>query len=466
MGPKVKIASIRDHWRNLGNVVTAATGIVRLDQIDLGQQVLSIKPDGLFAVVGANGAGKSSFFDFLTSDTYSRIPFMQHQVELSGGVTLTIPGDTVPATLVDPYAELKRSNNQLLQYRSTFGQEEFSLIKDDERGIINYVLGSSYEKMQIEEVVVEDGEVCPRFVLSQRGQDMDNDSLSLGEQLVLYLYWLLARKYKSPGIFFLEEPEVGLSPAGQRRLVDLLAYLSADRKKQLFLATHSPFIIEALGKERVIVMKKPMHAEWTYATDINYLDELGMELRKKGIFFLEDNKARVFFEKLLDLYGSSLRKTFDIRFLSGETDVYEVVHRIGKRQGSLRVLGVLDADQKDLPKYQESDGTFYFLPGTLSPEREVINAITAHQKDYARAVGVPLNRLADAIRRCEGYEPHDFFEELSKGLFGVVKIDMYERAFGVWYANYENKEYIHTLMKCLDPDVCDEDIQAAEKLYL
>jgi len=449
----------------LEKVTQAAKGIVRLDQFDLNEQVQSISPDGLFAVVGANGAGKSSFFEFLTNRDYSRLAFLKHRVELSGGTVLTMPGDTVLATRVDPYAELKKSNNLLNQFRSTFGQEELSLVADNERGLINYVLGSAYDKMQIEEVEVAGGEVCPRFVLSQDGRDLDNDTLSLGEQLVLYLYWLLGRKYKLPGIFFVEEPEAGLSPAGQRRLVDLLAYLSAKKGKQLFVATHSPFVVAALGRERVIVMKKPGHAAWTNASGSNYLDELGMELGQKGIFFLEDNKAKIFFEKLLDLYGSSLRRTFDTIFLDGESNVYEVVNRIGKRYRNLKVIGVIDADQREDTQYMESDGCFVFLPGTLSPEEEMIAAVKAHQESYARTLGVPLPRLTDAIRRCQGFEPHDFFEELSRCLYDEVKSKVYEGAFGVWYANYQNKQEIHALMKFLDSDLGEEDILAAEMLY-
>ena len=461
----MKKASLGDYWRNLPRVVTAAKGITRLNQTDAVRKVLSFRPEGLFAVVGSNGAGKSSFFEFLTSLTYNRLRFMAHQVELADGTTFNIPGDTIPAILIDPYAELRRANYLLIQFKSTFGQKELSDISDKEKGIINYVLGSSYEKMQIEEVEVEGDEVCPRFVLLQGGREVDNGSLSLGEQLVLYLYWVLAKKHTDPGIYFVEEPEAGLSPSGQSRLVDLLAYLSVTTQKQLFIATHSPFIVEKLEKHRVILMKKPNHAEWIHANGSNCLDELGMALGRKGICFLEDNKAKVFIEKLLDSYGSSLRRTYDFIFLNGESDVYEVIHRIGDRSNNLKLIGILDADQKNQQRYTQSEGHFYFLPGELSPEMEVINAVKAHPGRYARALGVPVVRLSDAIRRCEGFEPHDFFEELSRALFGTARPQIYESAFGVWYANYPNKEEIHLLVKALDPEVSQEDIQAAEQLY-
>ncbi|MBV5329706.1 MAG: ATP-binding protein [Chlorobium sp.] len=458
-------ASIRDCWDNLKKVANAAQGIVRLDQLGQGGLIQSIKPDGLFAVVGANGAGKSSFFEFLSNRDYKRLAFLGHQVELSNGKVLNMPGDRVLATLIEPYAELGKSNNLLVQFKSTYEQEGLSQIVEKERDLINYVLGSSYEQMLIEEVIVENGEACPRFVLSLGGQEFDNESLSLGEQLVLYLYWLLGRKYKSPGIYFVEEPETGLSPVSQQRVVDLLAYLSAKMGKQLFVSTHSPFIVAALGTERVIVMKKPDHAEWTNANDCNHFDELGMELGKKGIFFLEDNKAKVFFEWLLDLYGSSLRKTFDTIFLGGESNVYEVVNRIGEKYRSLKLIGVIDADQKENTRYNESAGNFVFLPGTLSPEEEMIAAVKTHAACYARALGVPLSRLTDAIRLCQGYEHHDFFEELSRKLYGEVKLNVYHGTFGVWYAHFQNKQEISLLIKSLDPNLSEENILAAEMLY-
>lgn len=461
----MKKAALKDCWDALTKVSSAAGGIVRITQNDQILGPRHVRPEGIFAIVGANGAGKTSFFNFLTNTQYGRVAFKTHQIELADGSVLNIPGDVTNATVIDPYSQLKRSNELLNNVRSTFDQEELSSVPATELGLINYVLGSKYQEIKIEEVEVGGDEVCPRFVLINNQGTFDNDTLSLGEQLVVYLYWLLVKKHKTPGIYFIEEPESGLSPSGQSRITDLMAYISSKKAKQLFISTHSPFIVAALGKERVIVMKKSVNSEWVLATQHNYLDELGIDIGKKGIFFLEDNKAKVFFEKILDLYGSTLRKSFDMIFLGGESNVFEVVNRIGSLARTIKIYGVMDADQKTIDKYNNSPGDFYFLPGTLPPEKEIFSAIEQNIPGYARAIGVRVQALTDAIRKCQGYETHDFFEELSKSLFGEVKSSVYEVAFGIWYASYNDKEEIHQLIRNIDPDITEEDIRDAEALY-
>jgi ABC-type multidrug transport system ATPase subunit len=460
----MKAAAIKDSWRNLSRVVDVAKGIVKIEQLT-GSNACSLMPDGIFAVVGLNGSGKSSFFEYLTERSYNRLPFLAHEVHLYGKGVLTIPGDVIPAIIVDPISELKRSNKLINEFRSTFDQGELIIVKDDDRGLLNYVIGSYYTNIWIEEIQVSENEVCPRFVVSIKDLKIDNEYLSLGEQTVLYIFWVLTKKYNSPGVYFIEEPESGLSPAAQLRLVDLLVYISSDKKKQLFLSTHSPFIVSRLGSDRVLLMKKDASAKWVNGKQSNYLEELGMDLGRHGIIYVEDNKAKIFLQKIFDIYGSDLRKTFDIVYLGGESHVYEVVSRIANNEQHLKIFGILDADERNCEKYKKYADHFFFLPGLLAPEEELIKAIYSNISEYARQLTVNQDRLKDVLRQVRSVNHHDFFEELSRRLYGDVRSFVYEIAFTVWFHSYPDREEVHALIRKIDPHLPQQNIDDVDADY-
>lgn len=455
-------ATIDDYWRKLPDVPRAAKGVVSLKQITPAA-TLEFKPGGIFAVVGANGAGKSSFFSFLTDSAYCRVGFYTHEAQLYDGTIVRFPGETISAVLSEPLTELREANSILASFRSTFGQDEVAALPPKELGLINYVLGSNYDSISIEEVVVGEEDYRPRFVFSKDGVEHDNSTASMGEQLVLFIYWTLAKKHNRPGVFFLEEPETGLTPAAQERLVDLLVFLSATKAKQLFITTHSPFIVSKLGAGRVIVMKRPNTAYWSLATGNSYLAELGVSPVTKGVFFLEDNKAKVFFEKLIDIYGSGIRKSHEIVYLGGESNVYEVVSRYALQKRGLTIKGVIDADQKGEAKF--SPPAFAFLPGTLDPEGELYSVVEANTADFSRKLGVRRDRLEDALRLCQGFQGHDKFEEVSRSLYGHIRPTVYETAFLLWFETYPVKQEIHDFMASIDPELTPEDIDMVRSIY-
>ena len=459
----MKKAAIQDFWRKLDDSPKAACGVASLKQLSHQGTELEFESGGIFAVVGANGAGKSSFFSFLTDPEYRRVSFRSHEVKLCDGAIVNFPGGCISATLCEPLTELREANLLLAKFSSTFGQEGMAKLPDKELGLINYVLGSSYDSISIEEVVVGDEERQPRFVFEKGGAEHDNFTASMGEQLVMFIYWMLAKKHRRPGVFFLEEPETGLAPAAQERVVDLLVFLAADKGKQIFISTHSPFVVSKLGVERVIVMKRFQVAQWSLASTGGYLAELGVSPVTKGIFFLEDNKAKVFFEKLVDMYGSGIRKSHEIVFLGGESNVYEVVSRYARQQRGLAIKGVLDADQRGIEKYSSQE--FDFLPGKLEPENELLAVIQANPMAFARKLGVRIDRLEDALRLCQGYEKHDKFEEISRFLYGEVRTIVYETAFLLWFEMYPNKQQIHEFMLRVDSELTQDDVDVVRQTY-
>ena len=88
--------------------------------------------------------------------------------------------------------------------------------------------------------------------------------LSSGEQQIVFRGTYLLRDIKKTlnGTVLIDEPEVSLHPRWQK---EILAYyqnlfkVNGEQKSQIFIATHSPFIIEAALKDKdntlIIVLK-------------------------------------------------------------------------------------------------------------------------------------------------------------------------------------------------------------------
>lgn len=429
-------AKINDYWRDLGKVVAASKGLQKIEQFNEGGSLGdSIDLDGLIGIVGANGVGKSSFYHYITDAEYSGIEFKEHSFTLHSGQPLKAPlsKDDIDINYVNPIIEVNNIKEMLPEYASTY--EQFDPIEVDKANLdkISYVLGCDYENIEIQEIEYDDG-VAPRIVAKNATGSYDNQSLSLGEQIVIYLFWVLAIKYNRPGVFFIEEPESGLSPISQQRLIDFLAYLSSDKKKQIIMTTHSSYIAERLGPGRLIVLEKDIRASWQLGTNRSYIDDLGLVVNKKGIICLEDNKAKLFLSYLLTRFDSSFEKLYEKVFLDGESNVYEVVSRIGNDDGEIKIIGVLDADEKGKEKYKGKESLFYFLPGVLSPEEEVIAAIENNLDSYSELLKITPERMKRYQRQLRGTDHHDYFIELSKKIGNISWEVIYNYGLDIWLA--------------------------------
>lgn len=467
----MKHAKLMDKWRNIEKINRYEHGITEITQ--------NLKPDeqsperpgfnliGVNAIVGNNGAGKSSFFEFLTNPNYSKIPFYNHEVLLESGEVLEIPNQRIDALIIDPFAELKHSNVELGKFKSAIDSEGTYFAEDKELELINYVLSSSYSEIGFTEVEIGEEKACPYFRVKTDEEFYDNETLSQGEQLVLYIFWALRIKNKYLPLVFLEEPEAGLSPSTQTKLLEMIVSISSDDKKQIIVSTHSPFIVQSLGRSRVILLKKEEKSVWYRIKNEEYLEELGMTLGKTHLYIVEDHKAKIFLERILDIYGSQMRLKADILFVGGESNVYEILSRVDSTNIELSVTGVLDGDIKEIEKYKAlvEKGRCLFLPGTKAPEIEMIDCIDSNQKEYAIRLGVNSRKLSDCIRRLKGIDHHDYFAELSKSLFDQVKLSVYEAAFKIWFENFESRNEIEAFVQKVDEHLDEEDFRETNNTY-
>jgi len=79
-------------------------------------------------------------------------------------------------------------------------------------------------------------------------------NLSHGQSLMSYF----RARYAIEGIYFLDEPETGLSPSSQLELAEVLRAAAGSGRAQFFIASHSPFILSMPEAELWCFDKAPL----------------------------------------------------------------------------------------------------------------------------------------------------------------------------------------------------------------
>lgn len=137
-----------------------------------------------------------------------------------------------------------------------------------------------------------------------KSTDIESDILNCGTGYqsmiilsILEAYVELAQK-KTEYILIIEEPEVYLHPALQRKMIDTLLMISENN--QVIFSSHSPITVGKMGKNQVRLVKRDGgEASISNITISNVIKELGIcaddILVNKGIIFVEgrDDKAVV-----------------------------------------------------------------------------------------------------------------------------------------------------------------------------
>jgi len=233
---------------------------------------------------------------------------------------------------------------------------------------------------------------------SAAGQYHTSDGLGEG---IVSLFFLVDALYDSaPGeIIVIDEPELSLHPAFQRRLATLLADYSRDR--QIIYATHSPYFLDfnhvANGAEVARVYKASgasvisrLHrtsAETlrNFLSNANNPHILGLDAREAlfvedGLVLVEGQEDVVFYSRLLRELAPDLSNRF-FGWGVGGADNIPMIARMLHDLGFERVAAILDANKAyRLGEFQSLFPEYFFvaIPADdvrTKPERTAQNAV-------------------------------------------------------------------------------------------
>ncbi|MBZ9980347.1 MULTISPECIES: AAA family ATPase [unclassified Mesorhizobium] len=254
--------------------------------------------------------------------------------------------------------------------RSAAAEIESDEIDDEFRQRLSHVLGRTYQKARF---ATSDVDARRQVGLLQREWgEVSQSHQGAGEDATLDLFRIL-QNVPNNALLVIDEVEASLHPRAQRRLTRFLLWLARQRRVQIILSTHSPYVLEELPQEaRVLLLPGPQGLSVVYGASPEFaMSRLDDEVHPDVHIFVEDRNAEIWLREILasSLETSELLHRIEINPV-GPANVVGMLGSLGKA-GKLpyKSLAITDGDHP-YPDCQK-------LPGDLAPERIVFNDLKA-----------------------------------------------------------------------------------------
>jgi predicted ATPase len=265
------------------------------------------------------------------------------------------------------------------------------------------VLGQSYENILSNEVTYSKrkGNVIS---VHRSGTNYSEAHMGYGEGRTLYLISML-EKIPEKSLVLIEEPETSLHPSAQFQFGRYLVNVSKERGHQIFLTTHSEFILNSLhSKSRIFINRTDGGIRPIVGLTALQAKSLMSNGSEKALHILvEDKCAKSILFQIIKKVDINLLQSVGI-YPAGDSDVIAKTVRSLKDTG-LPVVAIRDGDKGDSIK----EGIFK-LPGSLPPEKELFS--NREVKDYILSQ-YNIN-LDDFLATLRGVDHHDWLERLAK----------------------------------------------------
>lgn len=279
--------------------------------------------------------------------------------------------------------------------RSAASEIESAEISDEFRSRLSHVLGRDYKKARFATSDVDNKRQVG--LLEREWGEISQFHQGAGEDATLDLFRTL-QGIPENSLLLVDEVEASLHPRAQRRLVRFLLWLARQRRIQVILTTHSPYVLQELPQEaRVLLLPGPQGLSIVYGVSTEFaMSRLDDDIHPDLYVFLEDREAETLLREIL---ASSEETAVMLHRIStspvGPANVVAMLGALGKA-GRLpyRAVAVIDGDHPD--------GNCLSLPGQLAPERMVYADLKAkgwpnlHNR-FGVGAGTLLAVLEDAM---------------------------------------------------------------------
>lgn len=290
---------------------------------------------------------------------------------------------------------------------------------------LNRTLGRTYEGASFDSA--DEKQVG---VLTQAGVQYSNFHQGAGEDSVLDLLALI-NSVPDKSLVLIDEVEASLHPQAQRGLMTELIRIAHDKRLQIILSTHSPFILEQLPTlARIFIsMDRDNVRQILYGVSSEFaLNLMDDERHDELDLYCEDEEAVYLVERLIALGAPDLLSRVGITPVGPASTVMALggIASAGKlpRPG----IAVVDADQAPGSEYIN-------LPGSEAPEREAFRSLSdEHWKAVAERIGRTAGELLDAKDRAIQIPNHHAWPgEVARLLGGTVRPSkVWEAVADVW----------------------------------
>lgn len=279
--------------------------------------------------------------------------------------------------------------------RSAAAEVESAEINDAFRERLSHVLGRNYTKARFATSDVD--KKRPVGLLEREWGELSQFHQGAGEDATLDLFRTL-QGLPASSLLLIDEVEASLHPRAQRRLVRFLLWLARQRRIQVILSTHSPFVLQELPQEaRILLLPGPQGLSVVYGVSADFaMSRLDDEVHPEVQVFVEDREAEILVREMLASSEETAKLLQRIAVSAvGPANVVAMLGELAKT-GKLpyRSLAVVDGDYDDVNCYR--------LPGTVAPERMVYSELKAKgwpnlPQRFGIGAGSLLTALEDAM---------------------------------------------------------------------
>lgn len=439
----MRSARAQDYW-NTANKRTYPGTFLEFDLNGLNNLNKIQVPNGILAICGLNGAGKSTIIAAVKD--IIGLPLSEYDAHKLGtaevkavfsnngseiacanldGLRLMDQGwdsrkicylDSVKNTSIQNFLMHQTNLEELLEQ-----YEEYEL-SSKEIEELNSIVGKRYRACLVRELedMSSSGNIpyCKVFV-----DDVEYDSRSMGsgEHFLFYLF-LCIKNIEKGTILIIEEPETYISIASQLYFVNYLAKQMAEKGVTVILTTHSPYILKQIKNENIRMVNRVRNSVSVMIPNENHSAEniLGMESSNKGTFFVEDRVAADFLSVFLEDCAPYLLREYSIDALSGESEISDRLHFPKSDKIKYNFVGVYDGDIRGRLSTDNLNWPYCFLPGD-NPLEVLFQDFAEHDagiEKLSNYLQKDKEEVFSYVSTLEGLEYHDWFEELRK-LIGV-----------------------------------------------
>ncbi|QIF00046.1 ATP-binding protein [Roseimicrobium sp. ORNL1] len=273
-----------------------------------------------------------------------------------------------------------------------------------------------------------------------------------GEDATLDLFRAL-QSLPNYSMLVIDEIEASLHPRAQRRLVRFLLWLCRQKRIQVILSTHSPFVLEELPQEaRVMLLPGPQGINVIYGVSSEFaMSRIDDNAHPELVVFVEDDESGVFLREILASHQSGADVLGRIAITPvGPANVVQMLGRLGdERRLPYRSVSCLDGDSEVV------QGCFV-LPGDEAPEPTVFAGLRSQNwpnltERFGIGAGSLYGYLEDAMREPDHHNWTTLVgDRVLKSAASVWEIIAHEWAKTILSA--ADRERIFTVLKsALDP---------------
>lgn len=400
-------------------------------------------PNGIIAICGLNGAGKSTIISAIKDliglqlteqDQYKLSAHIINGIALFNGEEIACSNqnnerlsdkgwDVGDVCYIDCEASTNAQSFMIHQFNlnELLEQYEEYELNLEEIKEINYLVGKNYCFCGIREFDDIDGQdsVLPYFRVTIGDTEYNTTGMGIGEHFLLFLFWCINRVDKDT-ILIIEEPETYISILSQIHFSNYLGKQMAKKGIKIILTTHSPYILSNIKNENIRIVSRMGNNVSIVTPDESMPAEniLGIIHNNVGTFFVEDRVAADLLAAILEDRAPHLLKQYTIDIAGGESAISERLKFPYSERIQYNFIGVYDGDMRDALETSKLNWQRCFLPGKKSIEevfRDYLHDPNCITK-LCDKLGKDKNQMITFLATLEGLDCHDWFDEFRKFL--------------------------------------------------